>query len=235
MLAIVRENARTVTIELDCPDWTGHLPGQHIDIRLTAEDGYQAQRSYSLARPPRENRLSITVAVVDDGEVSSYLAGALEVGDQLELRGPIGGYFVWEPEMGGPLQLVAGGSGIVPLMAMVRQRSALGAKIPTRLLASWRGWDDVIYRDELDPRVPLSDGLVVRHTLTRSSPEWWEGLEGRVDSAMLAKVAFPSSEMPLCYVCGPTGFVEAVGDALVRLGHDPAMVRTERFGPTGGS
>jgi ferredoxin-NADP reductase len=232
--AAVDETARTRTIELDVPGWPGHLPGQHVDVRLTAEDGYQAQRSYSIATPADGTRLAITVERIDDGEVSPYLVGELRAGDKLELRGPIGGHFVWEPSRGGPLLLVGGGSGLVPLMAMLRERVATRSWVSVRLLVSSRSWDDVIYRSELESIDRDHLGVEIVHTLTRSQPAGWTGYARRVDREMLAEVAWPPRHRPICYVCGPTGFVETVASALVELGHVPAMIRTERFGPTGG-
>jgi ferredoxin-NADP reductase len=229
---VVAETPRVKTIAFDVPGWPGHRAGQHVDVRLTAEDGYQAQRSYSIASAPEGTRIELTVESLDDGEVSRYLTDELRPGDQIELRGPIGGYFVWEPEQGGPLLLVAGGSGIVPLMAMIRARAAAGADVDTRLLFSSRSWDDVIYRDELE-RLE-NGGLRVVHTLTRSQPPGWTGYARRVDAAMLEEVAPSRAERPRVYVCGPTPFVEAVAQALVHLGHDPYTIKTERFGPTGG-
>jgi ferredoxin-NADP reductase len=228
----VTETSRVKTIAFDIPDWRGHLPGQHVDVRLTAEDGYQAQRSYSIASAPDGTRLQLTVERIDDGEVSPYLTEELQPGDQIELRGPVGGYFVWEPSRGGPLLLVAGGSGVVPLMAMLRRRAAVGSDVEATLLFSSRGWDDVIYRDELE-RLD-GGGLTVVHTLTRSQPPDWHGYSRRVDEAMLAEVGPPPEQHPKVYVCGPTPFVEAAAEGLVALGHDPKAIRTERFGPTGG-
>jgi ferredoxin-NADP reductase len=231
---LVDETARTRTIELDAPDWPGHVPGQHVDVRLTADDGYQVERSYSIATPTDGTRIAITVERIDDGEVSPYLTGELRPGDKLELRGPIGGYFVWEPSRGGPLLLVAGGSGIVPLMAMLRERVAMRSWVAVRLLASSRSLPEVIYRSELEGLARERMGIEIVHTLTRSQPDGWDGYARRVDRQMLAEVAWPAKERPLCYVCGPTGFVETVASALVALGHAPEMIRTERFGPTGG-
>jgi ferredoxin-NADP reductase len=232
VVAVVTETPRVKTIALDVPDWPGHLPGQHVDIRLTAEDGYQAQRSYSIASAPDSSVLELTVEYLADGEVSPYLTEELRPGDRFELRGPVGGYFVWEPSRGGPLLLVAGGSGLVPLMAMLRHRVATHADVPTTLLLSSRGWDDVIYRDELED---LSmDGIRVVHTLTRSQPDGWTGYSRRVDGDMLRDLGPTPGERPHVYVCGPTPFVEAVATSLVELGHEPARIRTERFGPTGG-
>jgi ferredoxin-NADP reductase len=229
---VVTETPRVRTIAFEVPSWPGHHPGQHVDVRLTAEDGYQAQRSYSIASAPIESRIELTVERLDDGEVSPYLTDELRPGDQIELRGPVGGYFVWEPTQGGPLLLVAGGSGVVPLMAMIRAREAAGSDVDTRLVFSSRGWDDVIYRDELE-RLG-GDGLAVVHTLTRSQPPGWTGYARRVDTDMLAEVGPGPADQPRIYVCGPTPFVEAVAEALVQLGHEPSRVKTERFGPTGG-
>ena len=226
------DTARTKSLLLQIPGWEGHRAGQHVDVRLTAEDGYQAQRSYSIASPPEAPRLALTVEQLEGGEVSPWLAGEARPGDRFELRGPIGGYFVWEPAQGGPLLLVAGGSGVAPLMAMIRARDAARSDAETLLLLSSRGWEDVIYRDELERRG--GDGLTVIHTLTRSQPPGWTGYARRVDAAMLAEVGPRPAELPLVYVCGPTPFVEAVAEALVQLGHQPHQVKTERFGATGG-
>jgi ferredoxin-NADP reductase len=231
--AIRPETPRCATLVLDVPDWPGHRPGQHVDVRLTADDGYQAQRSYSIASAPGDERLELTVERIDDGEVSPYLVGELRAGDELELRGPIGGYFVWQPDLGGPLQLVGGGSGVVPLMAMLRHRANLGSAVPTRLLYSSRGADDILYRDELQRLTTADPTLRVTHTLTRSQPPGWDGYARRIDAAMLREVAWPPEQRPLAYVCGPTRLVEAVATTLVELGNDPARILTERFGPTG--
>ena len=228
------ETSQVRSITFEVPEWAGHRPGQHLDVRLTAPDGYQAQRSYSIATPADGGRVTITVERLEDGEVSSYLTGVLEVGDRIELRGPIGGYFVWEPSDGGPLLLVAGGSGIVPLMAMLRARVAAASNVPVRMLLSWRSAGDIIYAAELERLAREADGVRVDHTLTRSVPDGWSGRTGRVDRAMLSEVAWPATAGPLAFVCGPTGFVESVAATLVELGHDPARVLTERFGPTGG-
>jgi ferredoxin-NADP reductase len=231
---LIDETPRVRSIVLNVPDWPGHRAGQHLDVRLTAEDGYQAQRSYSIASAPEDPRLAITVELLPDGEVSSYLAGELRPGDQLELRGPIGGYFVWEVRMGGPLLLLAGGSGIVPLMSMLRHREATGATIGARLIYSSRSWQDIIYRDELQRLAAGVNGPQVFHTLTRSQPPGWTGYSRRVDGAMLSEIAWPASSMPTALVCGPTPFVESVASALVHLGYPGTSVKTERFGPTGG-
>ena len=229
---LVVETPTVRSIVLDAPVWPGHRAGQHVDIRLTAEDGYQAQRSYSIASAPEDERLVLTVERLDDGEVSPYLVDELRPGDALELRGPVGGYFVWEEAHGGPLLLVAGGSGVVPLRAMLRHHRAVGSGVLARLLLSVRSLEDVIYRDELT-RLAEADAIDVHLTLTREQPEGWRGYGRRVDRALLEDVSWPPSEEPRVYVCGPTAFVETVANALVSLGHDPARIKTERFGPTG--
>ena len=228
------ETARTKTIAFDVPGWPGHRAGQHVDVRLTAEDGYQAERSYSIASAPESPTLELTVERLDDGEVSPYLTDELRPGDQIELRGPVGGYFVWDPHVDGKVLLVGGGSGVVPLMAMARQRKVEGSMLPTRLLYSARTLDDVIYLDELMQLAGLGDGFEVVYTLTRVQPPDWDGYDRRVDRDLLGEVAAPPRELALSFVCGPTPFVEAVAGALVQLGHEPARIKTERFGPTGG-
>jgi ferredoxin-NADP reductase len=240
---VVEETSETRTLILDVPGWPGHRAGQHVDVRLTAEDGYQAERSYSIASPPEESHLALTVERLDEGEVSPYLSDEVRAGDKIELRGPIGGYFVWDVATGGPLLLVAGGSGIVPLMAMLRHRDRALAtadpvarhQLPVRLLYSSRRWDNVIYRDELAQLAAKDETVEVNHTLTREQPEGWTGFTRRIDRAMLESVAWPPSEQPRVYVCGPTALVEAAATSLVELGHQPSLVKTERFGPTGGS
>jgi ferredoxin-NADP reductase len=240
---VVTETPRARTLILDVPDWPGHGAGQHVDVRLTADDGYQAERSYSIASAPEDARIVLTVARLDDGEVSPYLTDVLRGGDRLELRGPIGGYFVWDVALGGPLFLVAGGSGMVPLMAMLRHRAAALATanararhgVPARLLYSSRRWDDVFYRSELTRLAEDDETLEVALTLTSEAPPGWTGFRRLIDRMMLAEVAWPPGERPHVFVCGPTPMVEAVAAALVELGHDPALVKTERFGPTGGS
>jgi ferredoxin-NADP reductase len=227
---VVDETARVRTLVLDVPEWAGHRAGQHLDVRLTAEDGYRAEREYSIASAPGE-QVSITVERLDDGEVSPYLTQELRAGDALELRGPIGGYFVWEPENGGPLLLVAGGSGIVPLRAMLRHRRSRGSDVPVRLFYSSRSLDEVIYRAELDEPV---ERVEVAYTLTREQPPGWTGYGRRVDAELLGEVVWPASEEPRAFVCGPTSFVETVASGLVELGYPPARVKTERFGATGG-
>ncbi len=235
VVAIIDETPRAKSLVLDVPGWAGHIAGQHVDVRLTAEDGYQAERSYSIASPPQDRNLVLTVERLDDGEVSPYLTDGLQRGDQLELRGPIGGYFTWRVADGGPLLLVAGGSGIVPLMAMIRQRAAHQSTVPTRLLFSSRDIDDVIYRQELEQLAAADPALTVVHTLTRAQPPGWTGYRRRIDRAMLAEVAWPPSAQPRAFVCGPTSLVETVASALVELGHEPQRVKTERFGPSGGT
>ena len=227
--AVTRETASMVTLSLSVPDWAGHRAGQHVDIRLTSEDGYQAERAYSIASAPGEP-LTITVERLDNGEVSPYLTEEARPGDQLEVRGPIGGYFVWEAETGAPLLLAAGGSGVVPLRAILRHRSLVGSSVPVRLLYSSRSWEDVIYSSELD--FP-ADGVEVIYALTRSQPPMWHGYARRVDRQMLAEVAWPAADRPLAYVCGPTSFVESVAAGLVGLGYPAERVKTERFGATG--
>ena len=225
--AVREETPRVSTLELEVPGWSDHRAGQHLDVRLTAEDGYQAQRSYSIASAPGEP-LAITVERLEDGEVSPYLVGEAHEGDRFEVRGPIGGYFVWDADEPERVLLVAGGSGVVPLMAMARHRARAGGEAPMRLLYSSRSLEDVIYREELETL-----GIDVVHTLTREQPPGWSGYARRIDDELLREVAFPASESPRVYVCGSTRFVDAAADGLVRLGYDPAWVRTERFGATG--
>ncbi len=234
VIEVVPETPRTKSLFLGIPGWEGHKAGQHVDVRLTAPDGYQAQRSYSIASAPEDERLVLTVDRLDDGEVSPYLTEVLMAGDKLEFRGPIGGYFTWEEGDGGLLLLVGGGSGVVPLMAMIRHRVAVGSEVLTRLLYSSRTYEEIIYRKELENLAARDGSLEVIHTLTRSRPEGWSGYHRRIDAEMLGEVGLPPEESPLAFVCGPTPFVEAVGTALVELGHDPARVKTERFGATGG-
>ena len=235
---IRQETPKAKSLILDLPDWTTHMAGQHVDVRLTAEDGYQAQRSYSIASPPGDKHLMITVERIEDGEVSPYLSDGLRVGDRIELRGPIGGYFVWDARDGGnggpPLFLAAGGSGIAPLMSMIRHRASTGNKVPTRLLYSSRSYEEVIYREELDRLSAHDAALRVIHTLTRRRPPNWKGYGRRIDRAMLADTAWRPAEKPLAFTCGPTAFVEAVATYLGELGYEPERIKTERFGPTGG-
>jgi ferredoxin-NADP reductase len=231
VVGVAAETPHVKTIAFDVPGWPGHRAGQHVDVRLTADDGYQAERSYSIASARDGTRVELMVVRIGDGEVSPYLTGELQPGDQIELRGPVGGYFVWEPPDGGPLLLVAGGSGVAPLMAMIRLRAAASSAVGTRLLLSSRGWDDIIYRDELQRL--NGNGLTIAHTLTASQPPGWAGYARRVDAGMLAEVGPDPAERPRVYVCGPTPFVETVSEALVNLGHQPQHIKTERFGPTG--
>ena len=228
---VIHETPQAVTLEMDVPDWPGHRAGQHVEVRLTAEDGYRAQRSYSIANPPEQAGVAITVERLDDGEVSPYLAEAVRAGDQLELRGPIGGWFTWDARDGGPLLLVAGGSGLVPLMSMLRHRRATGSDAPARLLLSAQRPEVVLYRDEL---AELGDDVVTL-TYTRAAPPGWTGATRRVDRALLEQVAWAPADEPRIYICGPTGFVDVVADELVALGHAPERVRTERFGASGPS
>ena len=238
VVKIIAETIRVRTLVLEVPGWPGHRAGQHVDVRLIAEDGYQTERSYSIASPPEDARISLTIERLENGEVSSYLVDELREGDALELRGPIGGHFVWSVSDGGPLMLVGGGSGIVPLMAMLRHRAnapdALRRAISTRLLYSSRSWQELIYRDELARLGEGDDSLRIVHTLTREPPPDWTGYARRIDRAMLAEVAWPASARPHAYVCGGTPLVETAAEALVALGYEPSSIRTERFGPTGG-
>jgi ferredoxin-NADP reductase len=226
---VIRETPAAATLLLDVPGWPGHRAGQHVDVRLTADDGYQAQRSYSIASAPEQGAPALTVERLDDGEVSPYLVDEVQAGDMLELRGPVGGWFVWEARAGGPLLLVAGGSGLVPLMAMLRHRRLSGSDAEARLLLSVRRAEDVLYSAE----VAALDGEAVL-TYTGEPPPGWAGYARRVDRAMLAEAGIPPERRPRVYACGSTGFVEGVAGDLVALGHDPALIRTERFGATGG-
>jgi ferredoxin-NADP reductase len=228
-----RESARAATVVFEIPGWPGHRAGQHIDVRLTAEDGYSATRSYSIASPPEDSKVAITVESLPNGEVSPYLVEEVLAGDQIELRGPIGGYFVWETAMGGPLLLVGGGSGIVPLMAILRHRREAGSTAPARLLYSVRTPDDALYSTEIDALATAASGVEIIRTFTRSAPPGWTGHTRRIDAELLRDVAFAASERPLAYICGPTALVEGVAELLVEQGHAPSRVRTERFGPTG--
>lgn len=231
--AIRAETPEVSSFTLRLPNWRAHRAGQHYDVRLTAGDGYQAQRSYSIASPPsRTGEVDLTIERIADGEVSPYFHDTVEVGDQVEVRGPIGGYFVWEPALGGPLLLVAGGSGVVPLMAMLRERASAESKPAAVLLYSSRTFDDLIYRDELASLAVGDAGLRVIQTLTRSQPPGWAGYDRRIDRAMLTEAINAAGPQPLAYICGPTLLVEAAANGLVELGVPPAQVRTERFGPT---
>lgn len=230
---IVVETPHVRSLILSVPGWSGHRAGQHVDIRLTAPDGYQVQRSYSIASPSAGDRVELTVERLDDGEVSPYLTGELQAGDKLELRGPIGGYFTWEVADGGPLLLVAGGSGVVPLLAMVRLWAEADSDVPVRLLYSSRSPEDIIYAEGLARLAAGSPGLEVIHTLTRSHAPDWQGYQRRIDEPMLREVAWPPDVRPLVYICGPTRLVESVASTMTGLGHEPRRIRTERFGPTG--
>ena len=232
-----RENERAVTIVLDVPGWPGHLAGQHVDVRLTAEDGYQAQRSYSVASAPDGDRVELTVVEVEDGEVSEYLTTIVAAGDQLEVRGPVGGWFVWRPDAPGPFRpvmLVAGGSGLVPLMAMIRVRAGSAAKVPFRVVYSVRDPGSLLYREELDRLSRRDGGLHVTFAFTRTAPPGSAWRAGRITARLLAEAGWPSVDEPDVFVCGPTGFVESAANLLVDLGHDPQRIRTERFGSPGG-
>jgi ferredoxin-NADP reductase len=227
------ESPAARTIVLQVPGWPGHQAGQHVDIRLTAEDGYTASRSYSIASVADGELVEVTVERLDDGEVSPYLVDVAAPGDRLEVRGPVGGWFVWRPEQAEPVLLVGGGSGVVPLMSIVRRHVAFGSSAPLRLIYSLRDPSATLYRDELAGLA--ADGLPLTYVYTRRTPEGWPRAPGRLDAELLAASAFPPAESPTSYVCGPTGFVETVADLLVEAGHDPRRVRTERFGPSGGS
>src|SRR5512140_1400494 len=228
------ETATVKTFTFSLPDWSEHRAGQHYDVRLTAEDGYQAQRSYSIAsEPERRGEIDLTVERISDGEVSAYMHDVMQPGDRMELRGPIGGYFVWDPESVEPLLLIGGGSGVVPLMSMLRHRAAIGNTTPARLLYSSRTFEDIIYYDELEKLRTNGSGLDVFHTLTRSQPEGWKGYSRRIDDAMLKEVIKPLRQVPQVFICGPTLLVESAANTLVRLGLPPAHIRTERFGPSG--
>jgi ferredoxin-NADP reductase len=229
---VVEETPRCKSLILEPPEWPGHRAGQHVDVRLTAEDGYQAQRSYSIASAPEDAELLLTIERLDDGEVSPYLVDELRPGDELELRGPIGGYFVWERSSGGPLLLIAGGSGVVPFRAMLRHHLAADSDAAVRLLYSARSLDEVLYLPELESL--MSDhGITTRVALTRTWPKDWQGHRGRISPELLRDASWPPDEHPLIYICGPTGFVEAIATQLVEARHDPARIKTERFGTSG--
>jgi ferredoxin-NADP reductase len=233
VLEVVAETFNASTIVLDVEGWPGHLAGQHVDVRLTAQDGYQAQRSYSIASAPEDPRFALTVERIDDGEVSPWLVGEARPGDSLELRGPIGGHFVWRVQDGGPLLLIAGGSGLVPLMAMTRHHAAQRSRIDLRLLVSARSWGDVLYRDELLAATAGSESVQTHFTLTREQPSGWGGFDRRIDAEMLAAVGPSPAASPVAFVCGPTPFVERAADLLVQAGHPAEAIRAERFGPSG--
>ena len=235
VVEIAKQTQRVSSLLLDVPAWPGHQAGQHLDVRLTAEDGYQAQRSYSIASAPGGGHVEMTVEVIADGEVSPYLVGEVVVGDRFEVRGPIGGFFVWDPDAATqPLLLIGAGSGVVPLMAMLRSRRERGSRVPARLLYSSRSFEDIIFREELESIAAAKDGVEVRHTLTRAQPLGWSGYARRIDRAMLEEVCWPPGEGAGVYVCGPTSFVEVAAQALVDIGYPPPSIKTERFGPTGG-
>ena len=231
---VVVETRRVKSLMLQAASWPGHLPGQHVDIRLTAEDGYQAQRSYSIASPPEDELLALTVERVKDGEVSPYLLDELRVGDQLELRGPIGGYFVWTGAARGPVYLLAGGTGITPLMSMLRHRDRLPSRPPALLIYSARSWEDIVYRDELEAMLRRDSSFRLVYALTRQQPKDWTGHRGRINKGLLSANWFPPANNPTIYICGPTAFVETAASLLVELGFDPLSIKTERFGPSGG-
>jgi ferredoxin-NADP reductase len=230
VLDVRPETASARTLVLHVPGWPGHIAGQHVDLRLTAEDGYTTQRSYSIANAADGSNVEVTVQRVPDGEVSTYLVDEVRPGDQLELRGPVGGYFVWRPEQREPVLLLAGGSGVVPLMAMVRARAKAGSAAPMRLIYSVRSEADALYAAELQSRAAGDEGLGVSFVYTRTAPPAWPRPPGRVDAPLLAREAWPVHERPTNYVCGPTAFVEAMADLLVEAGHAPSRIRTERFG-----
>ena len=231
---LIEETPRVRSLVLNLPDWQGHEPGQHVDVRLTGEDGHQAQRSYSIASTPEDKNMMLTVERIEDGEVSPYLTNDVQKGDQFELRGPIGGHFVWTASLGGPLFLIGGGSGVAPLMAMLRHRAAMNSKVPTTLLYSSRTYEDIIYRTELEKLATAGDGLKVVHTLTRKQPPGWTGPARRIDRAMLEAEGFPPAQKPRIFICGPTQLVESAAQVALDLGYDHNRIKTERFGPTGG-
>jgi ferredoxin-NADP reductase len=232
VLEILDETPRVRSVILRPPAWPGHQAGQHVDVRLTADDGYQAQRSYSIASAPEDENLVLTVERLEDGEVSSYLFDVLRPGDRLELRGPIGGYFVWRDSMGGPLLLLAGGSGVVPFRSMLRHHAATRSTVPVRLLYSSRSYDGIIYREELT-QLGRAEQVDVFFTLTREWPDDWAGHRRRIDADLLREISWGPSEHPLVYICGSNAFVEQAANALLAAGHDAMSIRTERFGPTG--
>ena len=234
IVAIREETPRVKTLSLAVVGWGGHKAGQHVDVRLTAEDGYQAQRSYSIASPPEALHVELTVETIEDGEVSPYLTGDARIGDKFEVRGPIGGYFVWSAAMASPLVLIAGGSGVAPFMSMLRHRAAAGHGHPAVLVYSSRGFEHIIYRDELDRLRRADASLRVVHTLTRAQPSGWSGYRRRIDGAMLAEIGIPLLADANVFICGPTGMVEGAAQALIGLGLDAERIKTERFGPSGG-
>jgi ferredoxin-NADP reductase len=231
---LIDETPRVRSLVLTLPDWQGHKPGQHVDVRLTGEDGYRAQRSYSIASAPESRNVMLTVERIEDGEVSPYLSIDVQAGDKFELRGPIGGHFVWSAAQGGPLFLIAGGSGVAPLMAMLRHRAAVSSKVPATLLYSSRTFEDIIYREELERLAAANAGLKIVHTLTRKQPAGWRGGARRIDRKMLEAEGFPPAARPHIFICGPTQLVESAAQTMLDLGHDRTLIKTERFGPTGG-
>jgi ferredoxin-NADP reductase len=234
VVALRDETATARTITLEVPDWPGHAAGQHVDVRLTAPDGYSAVRSYSIASAANsEKRIELTVERLPNGEVSPYLTQEVAVGDHLELRGPIGGWFVWRAQQTEPIQLIAGGSGIVPLMAMIRSRASAGSTAPFRLLYSVRESGAVFYRDELEVLAHHDDSVSIDYAYTRATPKDWPRRPGRIDGTLIAMTTWPSTLFPTCYVCGPTAFVESAAGLLTNLGNSPERIKTERFGPTG--
>ena len=234
VVALRDETPRARTITLDVPDWPGHVAGQHVDVRLTAPDGYSAVRSYSIASASNsEKRIDLTVERLPDGEVSPYLTEELQVGDLLELRGPIGGWFVWRSEQTEPVQLVAGGSGIVPLMSMIRSRAEAHSTVPFRLLYSVREPEAVFYRDELQALTAQQQSVTISYAYTRATPKGWPRPAGRIDAALVAETTWSADRLPTCYVCGPTSFVETANSLLIAAGISGNMIKTERFGPTG--
>ncbi|HET6920246.1 MAG TPA: ferredoxin reductase [Jiangellaceae bacterium] len=235
VVALRDQSPTARSIVLDVPGWPGHAAGQHVDVRLTAPDGYTAVRSYSIASAVDGDRVELTVEQLPDGEVSPYLGSELIVGDAIEIRGPIGGWFVWRPDQWEPIQLIAGGSGVVPLVAIARSHAAAGSRSPIRLLYSVREPSSVLHASEIEDLASRDGGLILNYAFTRSTPPGWDRPPGRVDAELLADSTWPAELAPTCYVCGPTSFVESVADLLVEAGHDPARVRTERFGPTGGT
>jgi len=234
VVALRDETPRAKTIRLDVPDWPGHVAGQHVDIRLNAPDGYSAVRSYSIASAATDSKqIELTVERLPDGEVSPYLTQELRVGDHLELRGPIGGWFVWRAEQSEPVQLVAGGSGVVPLMSMIRSRVLASSTSPFRLLYSVREPEAVFYRDELHSLAAQDPSVSITYAYTRVTPQNWTRPAGRIDSSLIVETVWPANLSPSCYVCGPTSFVENTTELLIAVGIGGDMIKAERFGPTG--
>jgi ferredoxin-NADP reductase len=234
VIGLQDETATARSLTLDVRDWPGHIAGQHVDVRLTSADGYSAIRSYSIASAPSTNgRIEVTIERLPDGEVSPYLTQNIAVGDELEVRGPVGGWFIWRPEQEEPIQLVAGGSGIVPLMAMIRSRFSAANTAPFRLLYSVRAPEAILYRDELQALSNRRDSVIITYAYTRETPKVWSRPPGRIDAELFATDTWPSSVRPTNYVCGPTAFVERATDLLIAVGQDRRMIKTERFGATG--